>query len=197
MSAPLTANDVAATCSIPDCARNVHAKGWCGKHYRRAQRTGSPTGTRPIGRPKVDPIETLHKGISVTRTGCWQWSGALNRDGYGVLTVDRKPYRAHRFAYERLVGEIPDGLELDHLCRNRACVRPSHLEPVTPQVNTHRGFGPSGINSRVERCNRGHEFAPENTLWMNSRSRPRPYRRCRTCNVENCRARRRQRCLSN
>lgn len=194
MTGQLTANDV---CSVSSCGGPTHARGWCGKHYRRWRRTGDPVGVRPLGRAKVDPIESFSKRITVTATGCWQWTGALTRDGYGVMTVDRRPYRAHRFSYEAYVGTIPGGLELDHLCRNRACVRPSHLEPVTAQLNQRRGFSPTGINSRAEQCGRGHAFTEANILWMSSRGRPRPYRRCRACNIENCRARRRQRCRTN
>lgn len=71
--------------------------------------------------------------------GCWLWQGELNRNGYGRVWVNGKRYMAHRLAYQMLIGEIGEGLVLDHLCRNRNCCNPLHLEPVTVKVNTHRG----------------------------------------------------------
>jgi len=72
-------------------------------------------------------------------TGCWIWQRSMDQNGYGQMRVCHKLYRAHAFFYEYLVGPVPDGLELDHLCRNPACVNPAHLEPVTRAVNTQRG----------------------------------------------------------
>jgi hypothetical protein len=75
----------------------------------------------------------------VTKTeGCWEWKGAKDGDGYGHLGVAGSVVGAHRYAYELLVGPIPEGLHLDHLCRNRPCVNPDHLEPVTQAVNVGR-----------------------------------------------------------
>lgn len=109
---------------------------------------------------------------------CWPWSGYRNDDGYGQVRVDGKVRGAHRVAWEILRGEIPDGLELDHLCRNRACVNPWHLDPVTKRVNWERGA--IGALSRGDHCRRGHEFTQENTSWHRDGGQLR--RRCRTCN---------------
>lgn len=89
---------------------------------------------------------------------CWEWTGR-NRRGYGTFRVGSKEYRAHRFAYEQMIAEVPDGLVLDHLCRNRACVNPWHLEPVTSKVNTLRGLSPAAANSTKTHCPQGHAYA--------------------------------------
>lgn len=110
--------------------------------------------------------------------GCWEWTGRLNTNGYGQTRVgDRRPH-AHRVAYELVVGPIPTGLQLDHLCRNRACVRPDHLEPVTQTENVRRGVGFSGLNARKTHCIHGHEFTQENTRILVDGGR-----RCRTCQL--------------
>lgn len=91
--------------------------------------------------------------------GCWEWTGSVNEDGYGRFAVShRKTVRAHRWAYEALVGPIPQGLVIDHLCRNRACVNPAHMEPVTNRTNVLRGDGITARFSRAEVCKFGHKF---------------------------------------
>ena len=75
--------------------------------------------------------------VNRTNTGCWDWVGALSH-GYGHFGIEGIIYRAHRVTYEWMVGPIPDGLTIDHLCKNKACVNPAHLEPVTIRENTRR-----------------------------------------------------------
>ena len=110
--------------------------------------------------------------------GCWLWLGATNRDGYGPTKPKGDKLRvAHRVIYEMLVGPIPDGLQLDHLCRVRPCVNPEHLEPVTCRENLLRteGDGP-GTKARQTHCKHGHPFDTENTG-----SDPRGGRFCKAC----------------
>ncbi len=114
-------------------------------------------------------------------TGCWQWTAARGRDGYGRFRLGHRMVLAHRFAFEAIRGPIPDGLELDHLCRDRGCVNPEHLEPVTGKVNTLRGVAFSAENARKTHCARGHELGGENVRPGGSS------RRCLTCDRDKSR----------
>lgn len=106
-------------------------------------------------------------------TPCWVCSYTGPR-GYTTIKVAGKTQIAHRFAYEELVGPIPKGLDLDHLCRVRNCVNPAHLEPVTRRVNLSRGMGQSAVACRTGLCKRGHSLA-------NAYVRPNGRRDCREC----------------
>lgn len=94
---------------------------------------------------------------------CWIWTGSLNRLGYGQFRVGNKIMRAHRIAFQEINGPIPEGLTLDHLCRNPACVRPDHLEPVTMRENIRRGLSPFAKKARAAHCINGHLFDENNT----------------------------------
>jgi hypothetical protein len=121
--------------------------------------------------------------------GCWIWTGYLHPSGYGQWWLpkpDGHRAYAHRFAYEQIVGPIPDGLTLDHLCRNRACVNPVHLEPVTNRENILRGSGRSAVNVRKTECPKGHPYTAENTYRNPTTGK----RRCISCSYEAARRRR-------
>lgn len=90
--------------------------------------------------------------------GCWAWTGGLGR-GYGLFFLNGHNVVAHRFAYEHAHGPIPDGLELDHVCRNRRCVRPSHLRVVDHRTNVLAGEAPSARNAAKTQCPMGHPYA--------------------------------------
>lgn len=115
---------------------------------------------------------------------CWWWLGAIDGTGYGSFFVDGRRVGAHRFSYELAFGPIGEGLVLDHLCRNRPCVNPGHLEPVSHRINILRGAAPSADNAIKTRCYRGHVFTPENTLLRQPRrlhTGSAPSRVCREC----------------
>lgn len=112
-------------------------------------------------------------------TECWEWTGART-DGYGCFNNPNGSTRAHRISYELLVGPIPPGLCIDHLCRNRGCVNPAHLEPVTWGENTLRGETIVAAEAAQTHCKRGHPFDEQNTRWKTGRGR-RPARSCVIC----------------
>ena len=110
-------------------------------------------------------------------SGCWLWTGYVYPKGYGVMGVGgRKLCKVHRYSYERFVGPIPKGLQLDHLCRVRNCANPAHLEPVTNRENVVRG---NAARPPIQACKRGHAFTESNT-YIN----PRGHRECRICRAD-------------
>ena len=117
------------------------------------------------------------------RGACWVWRGGTG-SGYGRFRSGGRNVGAHRYSWTLFKGPIPDGLQLDHLCRNRLCVNPDHLEPVTPHVNQKRM---AAANPRTE-CKRGHGFSEENT-YVHAKT---GFRQCRTCNAERVRVARGQ-----
>lgn len=130
---------------------------------------------------------------------CWLWQGSTTADGYGNLgTVllskgKMKVEKAHKVAWKLLIGPLPEApLILDHLCRNRACVNPWHLDPVTWRENVRRGNAFAGINARKTHCINGHEFDEANTILFGNN-----WRRCRTCtNIFEAKRRERKRGLN-
>lgn len=133
----------------------------------------------------------LSRFLSKIQTGatlfdCWEWKGNRTTDGYGRFGHDDRYSKAHRLAYEYFVGVIPDGLQIDHLCRNKGCVNPAHLDVVTGQENIIRMklfLHPS--------CRKGHPYTPENTgsAWKGP-EKTQKWRRCKTCQRDYARRRR-------
>lgn len=168
-------------CRVEDCVSEVSppgapvrgARGLCRRHYVRELRHGDPLINQRDAAyrfwSKVDRVADTEL--------CWLWRSSLSRDGYGRFYVDgrrstRRRVQAHRFAYEDVVGPIPEGLTLDHLCRMRSCVNPYHLEPVTNRENIQRGV----VIRAPSHCPQGHAYDTANT-----RFRPDGRRRCAEC----------------
>lgn len=174
------ANSAAPTyCTIPVCQRPHHARGLCKYHYGQQRRDGHIAAV--CNHQRLDPAERFWAKVDVGHPlGCWNWIAQTDSGGYGRFSTDIDgrwyPVTAHRHAYELLIGPIPEGLQLDHLCRNTSCVNPDHLEPVTARENTRRGYGPAGTQARKTHCKRGHLLAGGNV-----HIRPDGARRCREC----------------
>lgn len=155
-------------CSALGCERSARARGWCLPHYKRWRRRGSVHD--------ITAEERFFARVTEDENGCWNWHRAAP-NGYGSFAEKRnKPVPAHRWSYEFMRVEIPDGLVIDHLCRNRLCVNPWHLDPVTQRENVMRADGPSALNARKTKCLRGHPLDAANTYVC-----PRGKRECRIC----------------
>lgn len=171
-----------AACRVTQCGKKTHARGFCNNHYEQ-RRNGGEFVIPPKG-----PIERFW--LRVDRDGpvpearpelgpCWIWTGSTTRGGYGQHWNGIKQRKTHAMGYELLVGPIPPGLELDHLCRVRVCCNPQHLEPVTGLVNQARGHTVIARNLAKVACDNGHGFTPGNTYLDKSGNR-----NCRTCRTE-------------
>ncbi len=134
-------------------------------------------------RSRKEPIDRFtEKYIINPDTNCWEWQAALDRDGYGCFRFTHEQGakswgKSYVFAYEYFVGDIPEGMQLDHTCRNRCCVNPKHLEPVTLIENVMRGQSFSAINARKTHCIHKHPLSGDNLYVQPSTG----YRYCRTC----------------
>lgn len=126
-------------CTIEDCDRPCCGRGWCRMHYSRWRRHGDPLA----GGPFIDPVLTPEKFWSLIPSGpnCAEWPRGIDVNGYGEAIYQGAKWRAHRLAYRLAHGEIPDGMEIDHICHNRACVKPSHLRLATRKQNSENHPG--------------------------------------------------------
>lgn len=152
-----------ALCSIEGCDREQHGRTWCKYHWQTWRRTGKPVLDRPVYPEPYRYAPPLLKPCSIWRDVA---SGdAAGSGGYAFVTVrrDGKPVAIprHIAAYEERYGLVPEGLELDHLCRHRACYEPTHLEAVTHRENVLRGASPFAELARRTTCDRGHDLTIE------------------------------------
>ena len=131
----------------------------------------------------MEITERLWRKVDKT-AACWLWTAALDTNGYGQFSVPGKPRKpAHKVVFEMLVEDVPRGLTLDHLCREKRCVNPSHLEIVTAAENTMRGNSMGAINKAKTHCKRGHAFTGHNLQDAKKNGKV-VGRRCRQCSSE-------------
>lgn len=134
-----------------------------------------------MGKDSLYHLELLSSYLDIDEdTGCWNWTGALTTAGYGTYKWNGKQTSAHRIIYKLIHKNVPYDFPLDHLCRNRACSNPKHLEPVSIRTNILRGVGVAAKNARKTHCKNGHEFTSDNTYHRKRIDRP-PERDCKTC----------------
>lgn len=166
------------TCSVPDCQSAPKPLGLCQMHYDRKRRRGT---LEPLVR--LSHEEKFWSRVDASGD-CWEWTRGKSSNGYGEFRVGATQRSTHRYAWTQLVGEIPAGKHLDHLCRNRICCNPDHLEIVTPRENCLRGEGPAAQNARKTHCDRDHELSEANTYTAKRRNGT-TWRACRKCRAEN------------
>jgi hypothetical protein len=156
-------------CTIAGCEKKMFGHGLCNMHYSRLRRHKSlvkPPPNKP-GRPRTSPEVRFWSMVEKEgHNGCWQWISSLRYSRYPHFCLGGrwgKTILAHRYSYELFFGKIPEGMQIDHLCRNKCCVNPSHMEVVTPRVNVLRGDTVVAKNAMKTHCLRGHPFDRENT----------------------------------
>lgn len=153
-------------CSVVGCRYDARTRGWCNKHYGRWLRHGDPEFVKQI---RGDHVSRWWSKVQQSQA-CWLWLGTILDSGYGSFWNGEREVGAHVYGYELIVGSIPDDAELDHVCRNRACVKPTHLEPVSHALNVQRSI--------KNLCRKGHPLVPGNVYRMPKSGA----RLCITCN---------------
>lgn len=177
-------------CRAPDCEKQASTAGLCSAHYQRLRKRGT---LDKIGRTHLRVAPADRFWSKVDKNGpipehrpelgpCWNWLGSKHHTGYGYFYLGeidgvRRHGLAHRFSYELQYGAIPVDLEIDHLCRNRSCVNPSHAETVTRVENVRRGKSPSTLTAATGVCRQGHEMSADNVYVFPGDGG----RRCRKC----------------
>lgn len=173
------------TCSVEGCGRSHCARGYCQMHWTRWRKYGKPE------LPTRMEIFWSRVDMSSGPDSCWPWTAGGVTSGYGHfwITELRANRMAHRVAYEDVVGPVPEGMVLDHICHNdtgcklgvgcphRMCCNPAHMEPVTNVENMLRGEGPSSRNATPIQCPSGHPYDEANTGFVSTSG----HRYCRAC----------------
>ena len=163
-------------CVIDGCTKTANRSGktLCEAHYYRIRRYRSADVNK---RPELEMTLSERLLAKVDKSGSfWTWTGHIDQGGYGRFQLNNRWRFAHRVAYETLSGPIPDGMDLDHLCRVRHCVNPDHLEAVSHRENVLRGEGLAARQARTTHCPKGHPYSEESTRHYAGR------RFCRECN---------------
>ncbi len=130
---------------------------------------------------KANPLDRFVVKIKTLRNGCWQWTGAINKYGYGSFRgYNSKDTKSHIFSYEHFKGKIKVGFQLDHLCRNRACCNPNHLQQVTAKENQMRAIP---FRKTKTNCPNGHSLTEDNILFNKNSKSGKRYRICKKCRL--------------
>lgn len=162
-------NPTTITCEECGTPRTVKHPAKAGRMCRAC---AAKIGTIAARKANTQPIEErFMRYVQKAASGCWEWTGRLQKNGYSTFYCNGKIVRGHRWSYEHFIAPIPQGKEIDHLCRNRKCVNPAHLEPVTRKENRRRAMRSHCVN--------GHAFTPENIYMHDGKRYCREYRRIR------------------
>lgn len=164
-------------CIVEGCESDkIFSKGLCRHHYDRLNKYGDPLW-KPI---RISPVVRFMSKVVKVESGCWEWEAGINNvTSYAVFYFNGRQIMAHRFSYMVFNDRLIPKMEIDHLCRNRRCVNPCHLEQVTQKENLLRGEGIGAINSKKELCKRGHPLSGDN-IRINARGS----RVCKACHQE-------------